>query len=377
MATGSSSLGLKSFTENRLQCGICIERYIKPKILDCFHSFCEKCLVKYYGNKQKMPCPLCRQEIQLPKDGVPGLKNNFYLEDLLEDVSSLLMKDGSSAKTPEAESICQKHKGEIKRFYCVTCTELICRDCTTIDHPENKGHHYIHYETAARERRQLIKDVFLEYKRDIKALDHSLALSSQAKQEFGKKVAGVMAEVHDRAEQIIAVVRREENHMIAELKTLERDRNNRFDEHEKTVTMMLQEKQSSLEVAEDVTHNCSVSDFLVLYPDIKLLTGQSVPQVDPNLSYLRFGQSVNDDDITLGTLELQVEGQWALRQEFDEFQEVPGIAIYPHEELAVADYRNKQVVIFSNEKPQERTTIPMAGKFRKTQIKHNNTCMVY
>ena len=186
-----------------------------------------------------------------------------------------------------------------------------------------------------------------------------------------------MAEVHDRAEQIIAVVRREENHMIAELKTLERDRNNRFDEHEKTVTMMLQEKQSSLEVAEYFTHISSVSDFLVLYPDIKLLTGQSVPQVDPNISYLRFGQRMNDDDITLGTLELHVEGQWALCHEFDQFQDVPSIAIYPHEELAVADYRNKQVVIFSIEKPQERTTIPMKGKFRKTQIKYNNACMVY
>ena len=70
--------------------------------------------------------------------------------------------------------------------------------------------------------------------------------------------------------RLIAKVKREENRMIAKIKTLERDRNTRFYEHEKTVSMMVQKKQYSLEVAEDVTKNSSDSNFLELYPDMEI-----------------------------------------------------------------------------------------------------------
>ena len=329
-----ASAALKTISENHLQCSICQDRYTKPKALDCLHSFCEKCLVDYYTDSKQMPCPVCQRETKLPQKGVTGLKTNFYLEILL-------------TKTPEDESSCQRHKGEINRFYCIKCEKLICGNCTTIDHPKPE-HHYIDYDTAALERRQLMKDVFPEFKREIKTLQHSLAVSSQAKQEFGKKVTGIMTEVHDKAAKIIAKVKREENRMITEIKALERDRNTRFDEHEKTVSIMVQKKQYSLEVAEDVTKNSSDSNFLELYPDIKLLTGQTVPQIDRSLSCLRFKQSNDDEDINLGKLEL--EGKWEVFRKFGKFGYAANIAaVAPPNDLAVADYKSREVKLFSSE----------------------------
>ena len=145
-----ASAALKTISENHLQCIICHDRYTKPKALDCIHSFCEKCLVDYYNDAKQMPCPVCRRETKLPQKGITGLKTNFYLESLLDEVSSLQRKDATLTKTPEDEARCQKHKGEIKRFYCMKCEKLICGNCTIIDHPKPEHHLYWLWHSCSR-----------------------------------------------------------------------------------------------------------------------------------------------------------------------------------------------------------------------------------
>ena len=63
------------------------------------------------------------------------------------EVTSLSdLKQGSLIHLPGSKKIqaysCSKHGGESKKLYCFTCSELICRDCTLLDHPKDKGHRY-------------------------------------------------------------------------------------------------------------------------------------------------------------------------------------------------------------------------------------------
>ena len=60
-------------------------------------------------------------------------------------VSLAELKQGSlihlpSKKTPTYS--CSKHNGELKKLYCFTCSQLICRDCTLVDHSKDSGHKY-------------------------------------------------------------------------------------------------------------------------------------------------------------------------------------------------------------------------------------------
>ena len=98
------------------QCDICQDRYKQPKILDCVHSFCQKCLEDYYTSRYKdapkIPCPVCRQETVLPDTRIQGLKTNFHLMGIMEEVS----KEEKAARSGNGTK-CQKHPGEEKWFY--------------------------------------------------------------------------------------------------------------------------------------------------------------------------------------------------------------------------------------------------------------------
>lgn len=60
--------------EEQLQCSICLETYTDPKLLQCNHVYCQKCLVKLVIRDQQgqlsLPCPICRQATPVPASGV-------------------------------------------------------------------------------------------------------------------------------------------------------------------------------------------------------------------------------------------------------------------------------------------------------------------
>lgn len=51
---------LKKFEEkmeSQLLCCVCLEVYIEPKILPCYHSFCLKCIEQLPRHSTKVSCP--------------------------------------------------------------------------------------------------------------------------------------------------------------------------------------------------------------------------------------------------------------------------------------------------------------------------------
>ncbi|XP_038062771.1 E3 ubiquitin-protein ligase TRIM56-like [Patiria miniata] len=411
------------------ECDICQEKYKRPKVLDCLHSFCEKCLENYYYSSRyegqtKIPCPVCQRETVLPKKRIQGLKTNFHLIGKVDEVSlqekvscsenskviCVVCDMGNEAmhrcldcaqnicpncykthlrctatshhtvatledirqvkKRPEEdESKCQKHKGEVKRFYCETCEELICQDCTVVDHCKPK-HHYIDSGKASLKYKQSLKDMFPDFTAGIKRLEQAVATSSDAKQKLTQNVTKTVKAVQGKADEMRAEITTQETKMIEEIKQLQPDRNRTYDEHLSTVTMMLQSKQHSLATSQDIINNASDIDFLSLYPiiskDLKLLKSQNPPQIDPKLSYVSFTPSQRIGDINLG--KLAVKDRWEMCCVFgkagcgpEEFNGARGITVTQPGEIAVADWLNDQVVIVSNE-GQHKGRIPRQPK---------------
>ncbi|XP_038062421.1 tripartite motif-containing protein 2-like, partial [Patiria miniata] len=226
MATALKNIG------PHLECIICADKYKQPKVLDCMHSFCQKCLEQYYTSRyagqQTIPCPVCRRETVLPETCIEGLKTNFHLMGIVEEVSLQAQVASSVKKTPEEdESKCQKHRGELKWFYCETCEELICRACTVVDHREPK-HHYIDSREASRKYKQSLKDMLPNVTTGIKILQKALATSSQAKQKFTQNVTKTVKAVKNKADKMRAEITTQETKMIAEIKQLYQDRNRTY-----------------------------------------------------------------------------------------------------------------------------------------------------
>ena len=108
-------------TNAQLECSICMEPYKEPKLLQCYHVFCQLCLEPLVSRDgQSLRCPACRRSIPLGPNGVSGLQSDFHVQHLFE-IRDILQK----AK----ETQCEKCKKSIATGFCRDCGKFVCDKC--------------------------------------------------------------------------------------------------------------------------------------------------------------------------------------------------------------------------------------------------------
>ena len=209
----SAEQALEKLNE-QLTCPICLDQYTDPKLLHCFHVFCEKCLkpvARQTPQGQVVECPNCRHLTSLPQEGVSGLQGAFLIhhlfdiQDILNKVSTpagtkcvkckkrdptcycrscgflcksckkphvewdefsshelvsldQLTKDATNLVTPVQKTLnCSKHPAKELDLYCETCQEVICRDCILKVH---RDHQYdLATDTFPQQKKVLVSSV--------------------------------------------------------------------------------------------------------------------------------------------------------------------------------------------------------------------------
>ena len=134
--------------EDQLTCPVCLDPYIQPRLLTCFHVYCEHCLDKmvssYEESQLSVTCPKCRRSTPLPSNGVKGLQAAFHVHHLF-DIKETLKKIEEPQKLA-----CEKCSVTTRQAtsFCRQCSEFICDFCTTA-HQEwklFKGHDVVSLE---------------------------------------------------------------------------------------------------------------------------------------------------------------------------------------------------------------------------------------
>ncbi|KPP59368.1 hypothetical protein Z043_122718 [Scleropages formosus] len=106
-------------TSDELECKICYQRYNahnrKPKILDCLHRVCARCLKKILdiGNGSRcLSCPFCRHETEVTEHEVAGLPDDANIMSRLAaaepcwapDCSEVVLSPKNLSPSPSQDS---------------------------------------------------------------------------------------------------------------------------------------------------------------------------------------------------------------------------------------------------------------------------------
>ncbi len=159
--------------DEQLNCSICLDTYTDPKLLQCFHTYCTKCLqplvVRDKQGQLTLTCPACRQVTPIPPNGVRGLQSAFQINELIEIRDDLKkakepipiqepgVEGDATSQTPSKWTIhyCSEHASKEIELYCKTCNELICWKCAV-----KSGNHHDHDYNP-------LNEAFDKYKGDI------------------------------------------------------------------------------------------------------------------------------------------------------------------------------------------------------------------
>ena len=241
---------MASNTPSSATCGACSELYSDPRMLQCLHSFCSKCLKKILeeqGSGTSLKCPTCQKMASLPEGGIDSLPRDLRkdheavvaqyenklqgeeevncdrcietsngpavsfcvnccdflckvcskdhktwrktLSHELQPVGSSAKSDAKSAKpllesVPEMLLNCQQHSDEALKFYCETCSMLICRDCIILDH---SGHSYNRIEKVAEKEKADLVSILGKTEGAKTKLDDAMAKGGKVKQQIQAK----------------------------------------------------------------------------------------------------------------------------------------------------------------------------------------------
>nr|XP_054753759.1 E3 ubiquitin-protein ligase TRIM31-like [Lytechinus pictus] len=139
---------LDSVVSDEVECAICLSMLERPRILECLHSFCEKCLEKYLksskddssgSGKGNLKCAICCAHTTLPENGVLGLKLDYRATRLVaalrekETRKSKLVNSGNHCEVCGWTASVKASSTEDSNFtFCSDCCQVICKRCTTV-----------------------------------------------------------------------------------------------------------------------------------------------------------------------------------------------------------------------------------------------------
>ena len=143
---------LKKNLRELIECGICLDPMVDPRVLSCQHSFCAKCLIdlsSHNGTPKKfVVCPTCRSQTAMPKKGVydlpPDFKANTLASLVNESESSEDSQNTKIANHSESDlgegfieqgqlpkcAVCNKDKQAYRvKMFCKQCKDFMCSGC--------------------------------------------------------------------------------------------------------------------------------------------------------------------------------------------------------------------------------------------------------
>ncbi|XP_035682825.1 E3 ubiquitin-protein ligase TRIM56-like [Branchiostoma floridae] len=347
-------------SDDSTQCTICFYTFKNPKVLPCLHTFCEHCLREWVqkNDGDTFPCPICRQPVSLPQNGVEGLKDNFFIASLVkavtehnkvrqgkDDVLCTSCEEGKPAtsrcsecaeflcescesahrlvratrghtliifeelKTGKYDNVfrarkappCLKHSGEMLKLYCRTCETPICNECALFEHRDSQ-HDYVQIEKVAAEKRQTILDLTPQCQARMEFFRQTEEVQKRLKEQLQLNAEGAREKVHKTAQTLIEMVKEESDRLLNCIDTEETSRKKQIDAEIEGAQISLASAKSTCEFAETLAREGGDYEVVSFSQDMAArlneLTKPPADKVDFKLANITIDYSVMGNKLT-------------------------------------------------------------------------------
>ncbi|XP_038056021.1 tripartite motif-containing protein 2-like [Patiria miniata] len=311
-------------SQGHLECPICCCLFKDPKMLDCLHSFCLKCLEEMMSKQkpeaEKITCPVCRRETQFPDGGLQSLASSFFLSSLVDEVKQqeavlgeasaptatcdcgegkeatwrcldcsdnfcqecwkahgrfkstkdhqiISLGDWQESKMPPAEHskpitrMCTVHTDQTLCFYCDTCDTLICPMCAALDH-RSAEHNFVKIDDSIRSFRSEVDNTLQEFEKCRQCFKSTEKSIEHARNRLQKKLAQVHSDIDAKAEAEITKIRNKAKLLTDKVNKIGQERDS---EYEKA----LMHNREQMERADQTI--AAVNDLMSQADDVELL----------------------------------------------------------------------------------------------------------
>ncbi|KAK3735698.1 hypothetical protein QZH41_001313 [Actinostola sp. cb2023] len=205
----------------------------------------------------------------------------------LKDHQLMTLEDIKKTGVPIIDKLmfCKKHKGEVQKLFCKTCEELICRDCTIIDH---KDHDACFIVDIAKEHEGKLRKEIKMASATKEKIEAGLKSVKAMQQLVKKNSADIQKYIDDVINQHIQALEEKRNNLKQESRDIAATEMKNLTAQEDGLAMHMTGLKSAIEFTENVLSKGSNSEVLSISKQILSRLSQ--------LSSKPFDREVNDED---------------------------------------------------------------------------------
>lgn len=194
----------KNVAEELPECPICKDGFKDPRLLECMHTFCMRCIRGICKGKSigdKVLCPTCRNTSEIQPDGLVYNASNTLIPKLVDCENVESLEDTKSGSSKDA---CVKHRTDC-HYFCYNCNIGFCVLCNPVPH-RGPGHQCSNVQTVnERHRHRMSVDISTVAENIGKSTALAERLTS-VQEQFMERIALVESSVYDRYDLLKATL---------------------------------------------------------------------------------------------------------------------------------------------------------------------------
>uniref|UniRef100_G3UMF6 RING-type E3 ubiquitin transferase n=1 Tax=Loxodonta africana TaxID=9785 RepID=G3UMF6_LOXAF len=215
-------------------CSVCLDPFVEPVIIECGHSFCQKCISEA-GKDGSSSCPVCGQKFLLR-----NIRPNRHLAKMVDNLRQM---DQSTMKRDQ----CRVH-GEKLHLFCKEDGKALCWVCA--QSRKHRDHSMIPIEEATHEHQEKFQVALQKLRREQELAEKLEVDTAEKRAAWKTKVETQKSRIHAEFVQQRNILAKEEERQVQKLEKDERDQLRILGETEAQLaqkSLALQEPISELE----------------------------------------------------------------------------------------------------------------------------------